>query len=80
MLSYEQLILKAIILQNQSVSYLQHANRKTPRNESEKKNCYYYFFSKSLLGDYSHPQQAALGLFATIVAHSSVRVKAGGCS
>ena len=42
--------------------------------ESEKKSNF-FFFLKNLLGNYSRPQQAALGLFwATIVAHSSVRV------
>ena len=40
-----------------------------------KKKSKNYFLFKNLLGDYSRPQQAALGLFwATIVAHSSVRV------
>ena len=35
--SDEQLILKAITLQNQSVSYLQSANGKTTQNKSKKK-------------------------------------------
>ena len=38
--SDEQLILKTIILQNQSVSYLQSANRKIPQNECE----FFFFF------------------------------------
>ena len=37
--SSKKMILKAIILQNQSVSYIESANRKTPQNESEKKAC-----------------------------------------
>ena len=54
--SDEKLILKAIILQNQSVSYLISTNKNTPQKESE------IFFLKNLLGDYSLPQQAVLGL------------------
>ena len=42
--SKKHLILKAIILQNQSVSYFSSANRKTAQNESEKKK--FIFFLK----------------------------------
>ena len=31
------MMLKAIVLQKQSVSHLQNANRKTPQNKTEKK-------------------------------------------
>ena len=63
-----QLILKAIILRNQSINHLWSASKKTPQTRV----IFFKWFSLDI--DYSRPQQAALGLFwATIVAHSSVR-------